>query len=306
MKVQPRLSLVVVGYDMARELPRTLQTLAASYQRDIDEADYEVIVVDNGSPQPLDEALCRRMCPNLQLHVIADASPSPIPAVNFGLARARGEFVGVWIDGARMASPRLLATALEAARLHPDPVVGTFAFHLGDELQPLSVLRGYNREVEDALLASVDWQNDGYKLFSISVFAASSRAGWFRAPDECNALFLRRERWQALGGYDAGFRTPGGGLANLDMWARACESATGPDSIILLLGEGTFHQIHREGGEAPGRWERFQDEHVRVRGKPWAPPDFAPRLYGRLPADALPSLKVSVANELRRAGAVEV
>jgi glycosyltransferase involved in cell wall biosynthesis len=301
----PRLSIVVVAYDMAREVPRTLQTLAASYQRDIDEADYEVIVIDNGSPEPLDEALCRRLCPNLQLHVIEDASTSPVPAVNFGLARARGEFVGVWIDGARMASPRLLATALEATALHPDPVVGTFAFHLGDDLQPRSVLRGYNREVEDALLASVDWQGDGYKLFAISVFAASSSAGWFRAPAECNALFLRRERWRELGGYDARFEIPGGGLANLDTWARACESAADPDSIILLLGEGTFHQIHREGGEAPGRWERFHDEYVRVRGKPWVAPDFAPRLYGRLPPDALSSLQVSVANELRRTAAAE-
>jgi hypothetical protein len=294
-----RLSLVVVAYDMARELPRTLQSLAASYQRDIDAADYEVIVIDNGSPQPLDEAHCRRLCPNLQLHVIADAPPSPVPAINFGLERARGEFVGVWIDGARMASPRLLATALEATSLHPEPIVGTFAFHLGDDLQWRSMLRGYSRAAEDALLAAADWVANGYRLFSISVFAGSSQAGWLRSPAECNALFLRREHWQRLGGYDPAFVLPGGGLANLDTWSRACEGAADPDSIVLLLGEGTFHQLHRDDVEQD-RWEYFHEEYVRVRGRNYAAPDFAPRLYGRLPPEALPSLQLSVANELRR------
>jgi glycosyltransferase involved in cell wall biosynthesis len=304
MMPNPKLSLVVVAYDMARELPRTLQSLAASYQRDISEADYEVIVVDNGSPKPIDEALCRRLCPNMQLHVIANAPPSPVSAVNFGLERARGEFVGVWIDGARMASPRLLATALEATCLHPEPIVGTFAFHLGDDLQWLSMQRGYNRAAEDALLAAADWLADGYRLFSISVFAGSSRAGWFRSPAECNALFLRREHWQRLGGYDSGFVLPGGGLANLDMWSRACEGAADPRSIVLLLGEGTFHQVHRDD-VARDQWAVFHEEYVRVRGKNYTPPDFAPRLYGQLSPEALPSLQASVANELRRAGAAE-
>ena len=49
------LSVVVVAYDMARELPRTLRSLSTPYQRDLESADYEVVVVDNGSPEPLSE-----------------------------------------------------------------------------------------------------------------------------------------------------------------------------------------------------------------------------------------------------------
>ena len=48
-------SIVVVVWDMARELPRTLATLAADSQHG--DVDYEVIVVDNGSPVPVDPAL---------------------------------------------------------------------------------------------------------------------------------------------------------------------------------------------------------------------------------------------------------
>ncbi|MET0884236.1 MAG: glycosyltransferase family A protein, partial [Acidimicrobiales bacterium] len=50
------LSVVVVTYDMERELPRTLRSLSADLQVGIEASDYEVIVVDNGSPRPVDPA----------------------------------------------------------------------------------------------------------------------------------------------------------------------------------------------------------------------------------------------------------
>ena len=52
----PKLSVVVVAYDMARELPRTLTSLSPQYQQLIAADEYEVIVVDNGSPEAVDLA----------------------------------------------------------------------------------------------------------------------------------------------------------------------------------------------------------------------------------------------------------
>ena len=51
------LSVVVVVYDMIRELPRTLRTLAPESQRGVGRDNYEIVVVDNGSPHPLDEVV---------------------------------------------------------------------------------------------------------------------------------------------------------------------------------------------------------------------------------------------------------
>jgi hypothetical protein len=290
----PQVSLVVIAYNMARELPRTLQSLSPACQRDIRADEYEVIVVDNGSTEPFDHAHCRQLCPNAEIHVLPGASPSPVAAINRGLELARGDLVGVLIDGARMASPRLVATARDAARLHERPVIGTLSFHLGPDVQMRSVANGYNLQVEDALLASVDWVADGYRLYTISVFAGSSAQGWFTLPAETNALFLRRQQWRELGGYDPAFRAPGGGLANLDTWARACAVPDG--RVMLLLGEATFHQVH--GGIATNaprsRWPEFHEEYVRIRGDAYRPPTGMPLMIGSLPPEALSSLQASL------------
>src|SRR5262245_29731607 len=114
----PALSVVVVAYEMRRELPRTLRSLAAPYQRDIDAEDYEVIVVDNGSSSPLEVD-----SPSVRLHRLHPAPPSPARAANAGVALARGELIGLIVDGARIASPGLLAGARRAAETAARPVV---------------------------------------------------------------------------------------------------------------------------------------------------------------------------------------
>ena len=292
----PKLSVIVIGYNMARELPRTVRSLSAAHQRDIAEDDYEVIVIDNGSTQAFELEQLQRLGGNIRTHRILHATPSPVPAINHGLALARGELIGVLIDGARMASPRLLATALDAARLHGRPVIGTLAFHLGPDVQTKSVEQGYCQQVEDQLLESVDWAADPYRLFEISVFAGASRGGWFKIPAESNALFLTREHWISLGGYEPAFVSPGGGFANGDTWLRACSDTDA--RIILLLGEATFHQYH--GGIATGAagqsqvFEQFRDEYVRIRQRPFAAPTGSPLFLGQLHPAALASVKQSV------------
>jgi hypothetical protein len=275
----PKLSVVLVGYNMARELPRTIRSLSPEMQRGIDPCDYEVIVIDNGSTQQADETELRRFLPNLVIHRFANATASPVRAINFGFTLARGDLIGVWIDGARLASPGILATALAASHLHARPMIGTVAFHLGPAVQMESVKHGYDQTVEDALLAQSGWENDGYHLFSISTFAGSSAGGWFKLPAESNALFLRAEHWRALGGWDERFATPGGGLANLDMWSRVCADPDG--ELIMLLGEATFHQVH--GGVATNSLdppqELFHEEYVHIRGKPYTLPTRSPLYF---------------------------
>ena len=241
---EPKLSLsvVVVVYNMAREAARTLLSLSADYQRHIDRDDYEVIVVDNGSDCPIDPGFLAGLAGNFRLIRIDPAPPSPAQAVNRGLAAARGEIVGVMVDGARIATPGLLHFARHGACLYDKAVVATLGWYLGHDFQGLASQYGYDHIREDGLLNSIDWPNDGYRLFEIGTMDESSVDGWFQQISESNALFLRRELWELLGGVDERFDAPGGGLVNLDTFSRILEW---PDAeLVILLGEAAFHQLH--------------------------------------------------------------
>ncbi|MEM7240069.1 MAG: glycosyltransferase, partial [Pseudomonadota bacterium] len=262
----PRLSVVIIAFDMARELPRTLKSLSPDMQDGLVADDYELIVVDNGSTSPADLDACARLAPNARFVTLPGGRVSPCHAVNVGLSMARGEVCGVLVDGARMASPGMLRRSLEALDGTLDAIVGTFGFHLGDDVQSDAVHNGYDQAAEDALLGGVGWEEDGYRLFDVSVFSKSSGKGWRQLPSESNAVFMRRDLWIALNGYDERFLSSGGGLANLDLWKRACERMG--VSVRMLLGEGTFHQIHGgvTTGSAASRRAEFDREYEDLRG----------------------------------------
>ncbi len=295
------LSVVVVAYDMARELPRTLRTLSPNYQRGVDPDDYEIILVDNGSARPLEEATLSGFPGRLRAARVDPAPSSPARAANLGVDLADGELVGLIVDGARMASPGLLAGAQLAMRIADRPIIAAPGYHLGSMRHMRAEDTGYDQLSEDRLLASMDWEGDGYRLFEISTLAASSGRGWFGPMGESSALFMRRETWRVLDGLDERFDLPGGGLVNHDLYKRACGLKGA--QLIVLLGEGTFHQFH--GGAATSRrlgWDEMHGEYVRLRREQYRPPTNAPLFVGGVPASALPHLDQSVqlAHERRR------
>jgi len=291
---RPELSIVVVIYNIPREAPRSLLSLSAGYQRHVDPEDYEVVVVDNGSTPPVDQNFLASLPGNFRLIRVENASPSPAKAVNLGIDAARGAVIGVMIDGARLASPGLLHFARQGARLYPKSVVATLGWYLGsDSRQQWAADTGYDQTREDRLLQSIDWPADGYRLFEIAALDGSSVHGWTSSIAESNALFLSRDRWQALKGMDERFDAAGGGLLNLDTFRRAVEQ---PQSrLVILLGEGTFHQLH--GGVATGATlDSFPDlfdtwcaQYEAIRGEPWQlpRPRAAPTYLGALPKPVL-------------------
>ncbi len=265
-----RVSLVVISYEMTRELPRTLLSLSPGYQG-LAANEYEIVVVDNASRVPPRTEDFAPLGADIAVLRCASPSHSPVGAINEGLARAQGALIGVWIDGARMASPGLVRACLAASALHPRAVVATMNYQLGPDLQRISSAQGYDRDVEDALLESIAWPRDGYRLFDIAT--PEMRGGPGGAMLETNALFLPRALWDELGGYDPRFAEPGGSVVNPDTLIRALELEN--TQLIRVLGEGTFHQIH--GGLSTSTQARAMDvlkegskAYLRLRGKPLA------------------------------------
>lgn len=275
-----RLSLILVCYNMARELPRTIETLSARMQIGLTEDDYELIVVDNGSSHPVDRQACLTLASNCRFLDTPEPTASPGKAIAFGVDHARFDNLGILIDGARMASPGLIRDAREALRSNEHAVVGTLGFHLGPKVQMKSVLEGYDQAAEDRLLETVDWRRDGYRLFEIACLAGSSARGWFQLPSETNALFIRRSDYERLGGYDTRFASPGGGLINHDFWNRVCED--NQSALLMLLGEATFHQFH--GGVATNAtqspWDAFVEEYEKITCRPYIRANKPFKVYG--------------------------
>lgn len=287
----PMVSVVVVVHNIPREAPRTLFSLSAEYQRHIRADEYEVIVVDNGSDPPFDPRLFDQLRGNFRLIRMDPAPPSPAAAINRGLREAKGELIGIMVDGARLVTPGLLHFARVGASLYPRAIVASLGWYLGYDLQRASIEAGYDQAQEDELLRSIDWPQDGYRLFDISTLDESSVDGWLSLINESNALFLSRDFWNSMKGVDEAFDAPGGGLLNLDTLRRAMDV---PDSeLVLLLGEATFHQLH--GGiatnaspekliERLGVWLR---QYAELRGQEFSIPPKQPTYLGTLPRPAL-------------------
>lgn len=265
----PQASIVVICYEMARALPRTLLSLSPQYQRDCPPGMIEVIVIDNGSRDPPRAEDFAHLGLDLRVIHWPPGDKSPVKALNHGLRLARAPLICAWIDGARMASPGLVSASIAAARLHPRPVVATPNYHIGHETQIALALKGHDEAAEDRLLDSIGWPANPERLFEIST--AVWRSGESERMLETNALFMTRAMWDEFGGYDEGFTSAGGGAANCDIFLRACEAEG--TQLIRIRGEATFHQVH--GGTTSNAGESGLDvgmaisrEYYRLRRKP--------------------------------------
>jgi len=293
MGIPPRISVIVVFYDMKREAARTLHTLSPSYQQGVSEFDYEVIAIDNGSPEPLKEDFVASFGSNFRYVEYDAENGSPAMAVNVGIKHAQAPYIAMIVDGARMVSPGIIRATLDAlidsqakSEIGARAFVCSLAWHLGSDVQNQSLLNGYDQSVEDELLETIDWRADGYSLFEVSTLANSSDIGLGGGfPTECSWFAMSRHHFFEIGGFDRRFESPGGGLVNHEFVERVF--SVPPIDAIVLKGEGNFHQFH--GGVATNvkpehhPWERFHREYQRLMGRAYAgAPDPTPRYWGEV------------------------
>jgi glycosyltransferase involved in cell wall biosynthesis len=267
-----KISVVLISYDMSREIPRTLMSLSRKYQIGAADLAYEVLLVDNGSPEPLDESVWAGIDVPVKLHRVADASSSPARAINSALERAAGDIICLMIDGAHILTPGVFRMALSSYKAFENAVVAIRYFYLGSEPQTVSIERGYDKTAEDKLLEKIQWPADGYRLYEVGTPLPSggSLPTWFNRMFESNCLFVRRNVLESLGGADERFDFPGGGFLNLDIFKRAVEM---PETTpVQIIGEGSFHQLHggvttnTSGDERLAKLEKYRHQYAQIRG----------------------------------------
>jgi glycosyltransferase involved in cell wall biosynthesis len=151
-KRKPRLSIVLIVYKMPDQAERTIQSLSPAYQRDVSEKDYEVIVVENHSDRLLGRERATQYASNVRYFHRNETQRTPVHAINFGAAQARGSHVAIMIDGARMVTPGIVRQTLDVFHIASNAAVSSPGYHIGDKLQQIAVNEGYNEEAEAQLL----------------------------------------------------------------------------------------------------------------------------------------------------------
>ena len=286
------LSVVIVLYGMRREAARSLRALSRAYQRDIDDLAYEVVVVENGSPpdQVLGEAYVRSFGPEFRyLDLGAEATSSPAPALNRGIAASVGRNLALMVDGAHVITPGTLHHAVTGLRAYAPAVVAIQPWYLGPGQQGEAMRSGYDQAAEDALFANIAWPGDGYRLFEIGHFQGDR--DWLDGLWESNCLFAPRSLVEQVGGFDEGFDSAGGGYTNLDIYERL--GAAPGVNLVSVLGEGSFHQVHggtttnqADPAERRARVFSYGERYAALRGRPFSGPEKPIRYVGGFHGDA--------------------
>lgn len=289
--VTQSLSIIVIVYAMPEQAKRTLYSLSTAHQRGVTADDYEVLVVENASPRLLGQEAALRYDMKARYFLRSETDRSPVGAANFGVDQALAPNVALMIDGARMVTPGIVEWSLRGLNLVEDAVVAVPGYHLGSELQQRAVDRGYDEKAEAGLLRDIEWPSNGYRLFDVSCLSGSCRRGLLQPFAESNFLCTSKRLFHKVHGYDAKFGTAGGGYCNLDLYKRLCDRPE--TTIVVLPGEGTFHQYHAgvtTGGTRGDARERLMednhDEYASIRGHRYKLPTKRGILLGPVPRNA--------------------
>jgi len=239
---KPTISIIVIAYNMAEQLQNTLSTLNHFYQRNISPSEFEIIVIENPSDNPLPVSFIESLPNNFRYVLRPIPAQSPASAINYGINLSRGEIIGLMIDGAHMLTPGVLFFARMAFKMSSDAFVSVPTYHLGPEEQHLSTSKGYGLEQQRLLLNNIDWKADGYQLFTVGTLCGANPRGYFGQIMESNCYFSSKKVFLEIGGADETYTLAGGGSLNLDLFRKL---GTRSGSLFFTLaGEGSFHQYH--------------------------------------------------------------
>ncbi len=117
-----RVSIIIPSYNSGAKLGQTLDHLLASDVSSL--AEVELIVVDDGSPSPVEPVVASRAAASnrIALRCIRQQNAGPAAARNTGFREAQGELI-IFIDDDILVPPDLIRKHVEAHHTHPGSVI---------------------------------------------------------------------------------------------------------------------------------------------------------------------------------------
>lgn len=192
-------SVIVPAYRRPGRLRELVRVLL---QQDVPSKSYEVIVVDDGSPEPLCSIVCESSeTTEVAVRCLRKANGGPASARNFGVREARGEYL-LFVDDDMLVGRDFIREHLRTQReLGPAAVTCDFDWQIAAD--PKSFERWYRRTV-------TEWRKGretalvpiGEGLFEFSDRA--SEGGFLTAAN----LSVAKADYDRSGGFDTGYRSP--------------------------------------------------------------------------------------------------
>jgi len=178
----PLVSVVIPTFGRSRPLKNCLDALT---RQTLPQADFEVVVVDDGSPAPID-AVVAEFTPRLEIRLVRQDNAGPAAARNRGALEAAAPLLAFTDDDCR-PRPDWLHRMIVGAREHPEAVVGG------------STVNGLPDDVfatTSQLIVDLVYEH----------FNADPDAAHFFAS---NNILCRRDRLLEVGGFDPAFPRAG-------------------------------------------------------------------------------------------------
>jgi glycosyltransferase involved in cell wall biosynthesis len=241
-----RFSIIIPSYNRPRQLGRCLTSLAQlNYPRD----QFEVIVVDDGSVQPVAE-VTRGFLEQLQLKTLRQENAGPARARNFGAECANGEVLAFLDDDCTPDRDWLSQLDVAAVR-HPGCLLGGKATNGCRD----NIFAETNQRLLDTLTAWFICNNSPLQFFA------------------SNNLAVPAVHFRQLGGFDPNFPLAGG--EDRDFCARWLGSGrrliSTPDAHIDHFHPQTVHsylKMHFRYGRGAARLHRLrQSSPLRLANK---------------------------------------
>jgi glycosyltransferase involved in cell wall biosynthesis len=242
----PDFSVVVPTYRRPAALAACLEALATlDYPADR----FEVVVVDDGSPEPA-SGVAAPFAARLPLQMLRQPNQGPAAARNAGAQAAHGRWLAFTDDDCRPA-PGWLAALRQVFSAAPDALVGGRTVNVLTT-NPYAVA---SQQLIDFLYG---WYN------------RAERTDWFFAS---NNLALPREAFLAAGGFDTRFPQAAGEDRELcDRWAHLGHPfRSAPDAIVNhahTMSLGGFVRQHTTYGRAAFHFHRVRQARGQGRLTP--------------------------------------
>jgi GT2 family glycosyltransferase len=195
---------VIATYSRPIDLEISLQAMS---RLDYSKSQFEVLVVDDGSPVPLD-AVVRPFGAVMQVRLVRQEHAGCGPARNTGARHARGHYVAFTDDDCRHA-PDWLTRLERYFEKYPNAMVGGL---------PVNALHSNPFSTATQLLIE-------YLLFSANSVPTSG--GYL------NSIAMPREEFVSMGGFDAAFSMSGEDRDLCDRWIKAGKRIVFAPEIII-------------------------------------------------------------------------